>query len=111
MLWRISADTHRERIGTMFNFPSSADLPGFRMNRDGSVRRFADAPGNAPDDNVLQTTALRTGFGSAGTDPSEPPAVVPVNCTSAEGMLSCTTPRGRMLRPVPAPEGLDRKSV
>jgi len=100
----------------MFNFPSNAGLPGFRvgrpddppgfrMNQDGSVRRFADAPSNAPDDNAPQTTGLSTGFGSAGTAASEPSGVVPVNCTSAGGLLSCTTPRGRSLRPVPAPEG------
>jgi hypothetical protein len=116
MLWRISVDTQRERFDTMFNFPSNGGLPGFRvgrpddvpgfnMNQDGSVGRFAGGPSNAPGDNALQTTALRTGFGSAGTIAPEPSGVVPANCTSAGGMLSCTTPRGRTLRPVPAPEG------
>ena len=100
----------------MFNFPSNGGLPGFRvgrpddvpgfnMNQDGSVGRFAGGPSNAPGDNALQTTALRTGFGSAGTIAPELSGVVPANCTSAGGMLSCTTPRGRTLRPVPAPEG------
>ena len=100
----------------MFNFPSNGGLPGFRvgrpddvpgfnMNQDGSVGRFAGGPSNAPGDNALQTTALRTGFGSAGTIAPEPSGVVPANCTSAGGLLSCTTPRGRTLRPVPAPEG------
>jgi len=100
----------------MFNFPSNGGLPGFRvgrpddvpgfnMNQDGSVGRFAGGPSNDPGDNALQTTALRTGFGSAGTIAPEPSGVVPANCTSAGGLLSCTTPRGRTLRPVPAPEG------
>ena len=100
----------------MFNFPSSGgvpgfrvarpdDVPGFNMNQDGSVGRFADGPGNAPGDSALQTTALRTGFGSAGAIAPESSGVVPVNCTSAGGMLSCATPHGRVLRPVPAPEG------
>ena len=38
-------------------------------------------------------------------DPSSPQGVVPVNCTTESGMLNCTTPTGRQLRPVPAPEG------
>jgi hypothetical protein len=73
----------------MFNFPSNGglpgfrvgrpdDLPGFNINQDGSVGRFADGPSNAPDDNALQTTALRTGFGSAGTIASEPSGVISV---------------------------------
>jgi hypothetical protein len=31
MLWRISADTHRERIGIMFKFRPNTALPGFRV--------------------------------------------------------------------------------
>jgi hypothetical protein len=31
MLWRISADTHRERIGIMFKFIPNTALPGFRV--------------------------------------------------------------------------------
>src|SRR5882757_7334565 len=33
MLWRISADTHRERIGTMFKFIPNTAVPGFRVGR------------------------------------------------------------------------------
>src|SRR4030088_2348846 len=33
MLWRISADTHRQRIGTMFKFIPNTAVPGFRVGR------------------------------------------------------------------------------
>ncbi len=124
----------------MFNFPSNAGLPGFRvgrpddppgfrMNQDGSVGRFAGAPSTAPDDNALQTTGLLTGFGSAATVASEPSGVIPVNCTSPDmpqyhsysvpsvlrgapgpqlmqGVVDNPTPSPRMLNHPATPQGL-----
>lgn len=118
----------------MFTFPRTArlpgfrvglpeDLPGFDVNQDGSGSgSFADAPtsDSGPYGNPLQT-ALATDFGPAGIDPvgqvlagspwgrspapSTPQGVIPASCISAYGRLNCTTPLGRRIRPVPAPEG------
>src|SRR5258707_14357781 len=40
MLWRISADTHQKRIGTMFKFVPNTGVPGFRVGLpEGSDQR------------------------------------------------------------------------
>jgi hypothetical protein len=90
MLWRIPADTHEQRIGTMFNLPTNIRLPGFRVGlpddppglNTETVPGFAvPALGYDPDGNAIQT-AQATGLGSASFDPQ---GLVPVNCTSADG--------------------------
>ena len=40
MLWRMSADTHRKRIGIMFNFRPTTTLPGFRVGLPDDVPGF-----------------------------------------------------------------------
>jgi hypothetical protein len=100
MLWRIPADTHEQRIGTMFNLPTNIRLPGFRVGlpddppgqNTETVPGFAvPALGYDPDGNAIQT-AQATGLGSASFDPQ---GLVPVNCTSADGSTSCMTPGGK----------------
>jgi hypothetical protein len=62
MLWRVSADTHRQRIGIMFKFLPATALPGFRVGLP------EDVPGFNIDNNGLP----RRGFvdsSSQGTPP------------------------------------------
>jgi hypothetical protein len=60
MLWRMSADTHRQRIGIMFKFLPTTALPGFRVGLP------EDVPGFNIDNNGLP----RRGFvGSSGYRP------------------------------------------
>ncbi|MGZ5904877.1 MAG: hypothetical protein ACXWKQ_05980 [Reyranella sp.] len=50
MLWRIPADTHRERIGIMFRFIPNTAVPGFRVGRpdDGKLGFNVANDGSTP---------------------------------------------------------------
>jgi hypothetical protein len=117
MLWRISADTHRERIGIMFKFRPTA-LPGFRVGlpdddqlgfnvaNDGSTPAVVPgAPVPTVDDNY-PFGATSPGFvapqapspnpgAPLGSGPPLPPAgnPMPTNPTTSAGSLPLD-PRG-----------------
>jgi hypothetical protein len=71
----------------MFNVFAQTGLPGFR------VRPQDDVPGFDVDENGLQQ---RESAWSDGTSPGSatPQQVTPVNCTTVNGNLDCTSPGG-----------------
>jgi hypothetical protein len=85
-MFRIRPDANP--VGFGFRVDQPDEIPGFRMNADGSVRRTV--PGTSTALNLLN-------------DPREARETIPVSCTSDGSTFSCTTPRGRSFSNVPAP--------
>ena len=65
--------------GFRFEAPEE-EVPGFRMNTDGTI-------------------------GKAAADDGAAPTAIPVSCQSVNGELGCTTPGGTSFGPLPVPKG------
>jgi hypothetical protein len=106
----MSADTHTTRIGIMFNFvPQTgvpgfrvglADLPGFRIDQNGSVRRAFAGNSSRPG---FSYGSYGNSPGPFGLDPVANPYTSvdrnPANTTDVSGLLALATPQW----PNPAP--------